>query len=426
MLFSAAFGIGDRTLERLRELRPLGLTPASFVSHDAQTHMDPYASLICAAQEGNLVIYDTETTGLDVLRDDIIQLSAIRMNAEGEILDTFDELLIPTVPMSSGALMTHHKTMDEILAGGLEAREGLRRFSAFVDGCVLVGHNSLRFDRPLVRNQMRKRGLPLPSDAGEYDTMLIAKQFLPALRNYRLETLCREFGIVNEHAHDALGDITATGRVLVRLLHDFILPATEARRNAVAAYAPKFAALYAFLNELDGNYLRVGDIQGLLHAVMDVLHLPSRCVRDSDRDAIRDLTDYFSPYDGSRPELDAEGELRDFLANLALSGSQMDVLIHKLHKIPIITVHQAKGCEFDTVIIVDADEGSYPSGRSRTPEEEAEEQRIFYVAISRAREQLILISTQDRYGSYHMSPYIDRIPSSCIARWEWPGHERVD
>lgn len=103
----------------------------------------------------------------------------------------------------------------------------------------------------------------------------------------------------------------------------------------------------------------------------------------------------------------------------ALSGSQIDLLIKKLRKIPIITVHQSKGCEFDTVIIGDADDSSYPTYQAQKNNSEEEEKRVFYVAISRAKERLILVSssTAETYYGIRQNPqsrYISKIPQECI------------
>lgn len=107
--------------------------------------------------------------------------------------------------------------------------------------------------------------------------------------------------------------------------------------------------------------------------------------------------------------------LRDFLTNLNLSGSQMDTLIQKMKKVPIITVHNAKGCEFDTVIITEAIYGTFPYRQSVKEGRENEEKRLFYVAISRAKKNLIILSPlKGRARDNTVSPYIRFIPSEYI------------
>ena len=73
--------------------------------------------------------------------------------------------------------------------------------------------------------------------------------------------------------------------------------------------------------------------------------------------------------------------------------------------IPVITVHQAKGLEFDTVYVVGCNEGVFPSYRSVKENNLSEELRLFYVAMTRAKRKL--------YLSYHLekkkSVFIDYI-----------------
>ena len=56
----------------------------------------------------------------------------------------------------------------------------------------------------------------------------------------------------------------------------------------------------------------------------------------------------------------------------------------------ISTVHSAKGLEWNTVIVPHALDGLFPSIRARDLEEMEEERRLFYVACSRAKEQLYI------------------------------------
>ena len=69
------------------------------------------------------------------------------------------------------------------------------------------------------------------------------------------------------------------------------------------------------------------------------------------------------------------------------------------NRIPIITVHQAKGLEFDTVFIAGATEGEFPSYFALRDNKLEEEKRVFYVALTRAKKRLFISSfAQNRYG----------------------------
>lgn len=77
----------------------------------------------------------------------------------------------------------------------------------------------------------------------------------------------------------------------------------------------------------------------------------------------------------------------------------------------LMTVHGAKGLEFDTVIIADCNETVFPHGRLQGESEVEEERRIFYVAMSRAKENLELLyltGTRDRprFPSRFLNPLL--------------------
>jgi len=407
-----ARGIGKETISKLYRSGSVGLSPASMLEQDTYDFGDPYETLIQAFAASNVVIYDTETTGLDLAKDQMIQLSAVRLDASGNVIDTLDQMILPTVPISAGATRTHHQTMETIIAqGGIPARDALEKFSAFVKGAVLVGHNSLCFDSPLVRRQLFECGLPPLDILGEYDTLPISKQFLPKSENYKLDTLCQHFGITNQCAHNALGDITATGEVLTRLIQENIVPTTEYRKALVASLAPKFEKFDLFLKELQ-TALSKNDITGIFDTVVEKCNLKKKYNTETDQISLDDLRHALASLDTSF----AEASLREFATDAALSGSQIDMLIKKLKKIPIITVHQSKGCEFDQVIIAGADSNNFPSFASVKGGNEPEEKRVFYVAISRAKQKLILTSTQvnDRGYQVYPSPYIANIPGKYV------------
>ena len=58
--------------------------------------------------------------------------------------------------------------------------------------------------------------------------------------------------------------------------------------------------------------------------------------------------------------------------------------------VELMTFHRSKGLEFDTVYIIDASEGFTPQSRAETAEEIEEERRAFYVAATRARDELYI------------------------------------
>jgi DNA helicase-2/ATP-dependent DNA helicase PcrA len=89
------------------------------------------------------------------------------------------------------------------------------------------------------------------------------------------------------------------------------------------------------------------------------------------------------------------------------------------------TIHQAKGLEFDVVFVIMLCDGLFPSARSlESVDGEEEERRLFYVAITRARNELYLsyplIRMTQGYGGDAMqmpSRFLKEIPDELIEEW---------
>ena len=66
--------------------------------------------------------------------------------------------------------------------------------------------------------------------------------------------------------------------------------------------------------------------------------------------------------------------------------------------VSFMTMHGAKGLEFDTVFVIGANENIIPYKKAKTPEEIEEERRLFYVAMTRAKKKLVISYTKERNG----------------------------
>ncbi len=108
---------------------------------------------------------------------------------------------------------------------------------------------------------------------------------------------------------------------------------------------------------------------------------------------------------GSFKNLPWKEGLQKFLEEVALMTSA-DEVDPDSAKVTLMTLHQAKGLEFDTVFLVGLEEGILPHARSiLDPKDIAEEIRLMYVGVTRARKKLFLVHAQTRrqYGSRNMS-----------------------
>ena len=124
------------------------------------------------------------------------------------------------------------------------------------------------------------------------------------------------------------------------------------------------------------------------------------------------------------------GSVEEFLTQLALltnvESEDDNTAKSDEEKIKLSTIHQAKGLEFDVVFVIMMCDGLFPSGRSMESEEgEEEERRLFYVAITRAKNELYLSYPLMRagYGNTGMdamqqpSRFLSEIPRELLNEW---------
>ncbi|NLX08096.1 MAG: DEAD/DEAH box helicase, partial [Chloroflexi bacterium] len=189
-----------------------------------------------------IVALDLETTGLNPEEDSIIEIGAALFEG-GQVLDTFGTLINPgrSIPERVTAI-TGIRTDDLIGAPGLyEVLPDLRRF---VGNHPVVGHN-VEFDLGfLARHDVATRNLAL-------DTYELAAVMMPTTPRYNLTSLTAQLDVELEHAHRALDDAVATGRLYWDLWGRILeLPLATLQEIVDAAGDLEWSAKPVFLDAL--------------------------------------------------------------------------------------------------------------------------------------------------------------------------------
>ena len=115
----------------------------------------------------------------------------------------------------------------------------------------------------------------------------------------------------------------------------------------------------------------------------------------------------------------ADNTLADFLDSIALV-SDVDKLDDSEEAVTLMTMHSAKGLEFEVVFLVGMEEGLFPSKRSIEEDDAVEEERrLCYVGITRAKKKLYITNTKKRtlYGTTTFSMpsrFIDELPPEVL------------
>jgi DNA polymerase III epsilon subunit family exonuclease len=156
-----------------------------------------------------IVVLDTETTAPRGAPH-LLELGAVRV-VEGEVVDRFDTLVRPQVPIDPEATEVHGIEGADVAAAPPTA-EALADFVDWLGDDWMAAHDAPKDARVLAFELTRAR-LPLPT-APLLDTLRLARKLLPEAGDHRLETLSALLELETDVHHRALPDAVTTFKVL--------------------------------------------------------------------------------------------------------------------------------------------------------------------------------------------------------------------
>ncbi|MGI6038356.1 MAG: 3'-5' exonuclease [Limnochordia bacterium] len=403
-----ARGIGEKTIQRIEAEAPAGIRLSDLLKVSALESGDPYASLLTGLEYGTLVIFDCETTGVDPLKDEIIELAAYKIQ-KGELVEEFHRYLKPSKTVGDSLYV--HGLTDEFLAdNGDNPHQVLQSFLEFKADGLLVGHNVI-FDIRMLDNSCHRFKIPFSRDTW-VDTLGLARRFVEA-KSYKLGDLAAKLGLSQKPSHRALDDVATTWELLQHLVPK-IKKGLDNRQRIIQAVAHGFWPLAEQISCWRELANRLRPYQ-LLERVLKESGLLDYYRGDSKRlGNIEELLRTAEDFDD--PRLAPLAALEAFV-NFAALSRNID-RIDRENRVSVITVHQAKGLEFDVVFMSGLAHYEFPNYGAMKQGREREEARLFYVGITRAKRQLFL--------SYHLltdkgrirepSPYLRLLPRTILER----------
>jgi len=162
------------------------------------------------------VAVDVETTGLDPIRDRIVQFGAVRLR--GGVIDDekpFDRLVDPGVSIPPATTAIHGLT-DSDVAGAARFRDLVPEIERFLARSVVIGH-SIGFDLAILKAEYDRAGLNWQRPRS-LDTAVLARIVNPLLPEFSLEAISQWLGVEITDRHTALGDALAAARVFAALV----------------------------------------------------------------------------------------------------------------------------------------------------------------------------------------------------------------
>ena len=424
----------------MRDMRRVALLPTDFLLYPDSSYLQEF---IRAYNDEELVIFDTETTGLNPYADDIIQIAAVKVR-KGKVTGKPFNIILETDKELPETVGGHPNPMLEVYRNSRRhsRAEGLRLFMDYCQGHTLVGHN-VGYDYQILLHNLRRScpELDLEELCPRYfDTLKYIRLVRPRLRQYKLGHLLEVLHLEGQNSHQADDDILAT----LSLLNFCHLNATQMvadQRLFIADHqkqVDKFHAKYADIYRhgiLSGEWRVVNGEQGAentltrqpaLHSPLSTLHSHHSPLTDElqfvytrmlagglidpvdkwhhllhflNTDLIR--TDL---YPTLRQQLERYATDLNTLKEADLCGTSLE------ERYIISTVHKAKGLEFDTVIVYRAIDGVYPGNRSWTEKQIQEDARRLFVALSRSRKRLCILYDEYYGRSTHaLSPFLEKV-----------------
>jgi DNA helicase II / ATP-dependent DNA helicase PcrA len=371
---------------------------------------DPLHALLEAWRLGNIAAVDTETTGLDPAKAEVVQFAYVGRER------IVSEYLRPSHPVGK-SVETHGLTDEFLSSHGREPAEVLDEIAKILEGRdVWLGHN-LQYDLEVLKSQFLRSGRTFSSPKC-FDTMplaaaLLKREELPGLR---LEHVSKAFGVELKDAHDAVADSQACLDVLGKMI-----PTLENRQahrmRAVEEIEPdlnlairKTLGIYQAVEALRDTLPFGGELVlktwEILKSTPGEHDFRSHPAREKNVQQLARVADHLREQKGAL-------SIHAFLELVTLSRKEM-LFESDPHRVRLLTAHSAKGLEFDAVALP----------RLVAPWKDSEEEaRVFYVMITRARRHLWLCCPRrapDRRGEL-----VPVQPLRFLSVFEQPSHQAL-
>jgi DNA polymerase-3 subunit epsilon len=181
-----------------------------------------YASLFEPYEGDEIVVFDTETTGLNPKKDEVLSIGAVKVKGDKILTSqSFEVFLKPSRTISAESIKIHHIRPCD-LDYAIEPLEGVKKFLEFIGNRPLVGYY-LEFDVSMMNRLIKPwLGITLPNPQTEVSGLYFDKKIalIPQGNiDLRFDTILRDLNIPKMGQHNALNDAIMTAMVYIKLQH---------------------------------------------------------------------------------------------------------------------------------------------------------------------------------------------------------------
>ena len=368
------------------------------------------------------VIFDTETTGLDVNNDDIVEIAAIRIK-EGCIINELDIMLETTrnIPVELNGepnpLIEEYPKREKV-----GRRSGLTDFMSWVGNVPVLAHNA-KFDFQILDANL-KRDCNIGDLSSRWpivlDSLNIARAVEPEQKSYRLTDLLAAFNLAGKNSHLAIDDVKAT-KSLVDYCYKKASPIFVKQneffaenRDVIEMLRKQYSNLYSHTKALLSKKESERNV-----FVSEIVYVYDCLVNDEiigKMEKMKYLTEFLErDFLQETSELTLRQILDKYMMELnTLREADLCDSKSLREKVGLFvsTVHRAKGLEFDNVVVTGVVDGIYPfweatkilkesfipKEREKAQRDIEESARKLYVALSRAKKRLCIQYPRNNTG----------------------------
>ena len=418
----------------MSKLKELMMTPSDFLQ--PESYLERFKRFYDTRE---FVFFDTETTGLDVLSDDIVQIAAFKVKNGRKVPDSDFNILLETekeIPAMLGDIV-NPLVAEYANNPHYSRKDGLQMFIDYIGNAPLLGHN-VTYDYLILQNNIQ-RELEEFVEYDIFDSLHIIKCVEPGLRQYKLAFLLNALNLIGQNSHLANEDIEATKSLVDYCVSKFesILPNQSAfKANAKVAnvisrmrvLSPLFDNIRSYMYQpINVTHRTIADELRDTHATLKSLNLIDADELGSKYDIfLRFVASEWIDYDKNESLF---SQISSHVYDITSTINEGDLVNSDellSDRVFVMTVYKGKGLEFDNVVVLGASNGNYPffmvnkvlNSPQSTDAEKAkamidrqEDARKFYVAISRAKKRLCVSYTErNLYGYYAgMTPFMNGI-----------------
>lgn len=165
------------------------------------------------------VAIDTETTGLNPWKHELLEIGAARFDLSGSVSDKFEILIIPENKQDPRSREVHNISNEELNEKGTSLQNALECFFAFLNpDDNLVFHNA-PFDMGFLKRSAEKVKLTIP-ELLYYDHLYLSRQYMKQRKSHSLAAIRKDLELNTGSEHRALSDALATAYAFINLIEE--------------------------------------------------------------------------------------------------------------------------------------------------------------------------------------------------------------